>query len=299
MQEGEVEERRVLRLGQSSLVVSLPKRWTERVGLKPGDAVVVFPEGDSLRIRPHVKREELDMKVEGRSTISRYVLPCAYILGYDRVIFEEGALPAELKKSVERLPGAMVSESQEGQVEVKVVLDVNKVSLKDLLSKASRLSSQIALLLSRALEGTADMKELEEIGSQSYALRTLSERVLYSQLASERTSVSFLSLSLLTLFWLVDWIMLDIAQSVIAENIRSPKLTKATLGLADLATLVVNAAPSTKRAEELVERARQVEEELRRESGDPLAARLLDVVRLYQIMGHSLICVSIAEERAR
>ncbi|MCS7106736.1 MAG: AbrB/MazE/SpoVT family DNA-binding domain-containing protein [Acidilobaceae archaeon] len=299
MERGDAEERRVLRLGQSSLVVSLPKKWTEKMGLKPGDAVLVLPEGESLRIKPLVRKEDNDIRIEGRRAMSRYVLPCAYILGYDRILFHEGTLPAELQRSVERLPGAIVGVNEKGQVEVKVVLDINKISLRDLLNKVSYLSSQIALLLSRAFEGAAELRELEDISSQSHALRSLSERFLYVHLASERNSVSFLSLSLLTLFLFADWIMLDVAERAIRERVRSLKLARIAIDFADLAALAASTIPNIKRAEELVEKAGKLEEELRGESNDPLAARLLDVVKLYQIMGHSLICVSIAEERGR
>lgn len=91
--------------------------------------------------------------------------------------------------------------------------------------------------------------------------------------------------------------MLDVTEEAVAGGLTNARLAEVTLRLADLATLVVSSVPSSKKAEELAAITQEVERELREEGRDPIAARLLDVVRLYQIMGHSVVCVSMAEER--
>jgi len=37
-----MEVRRVQRLGSSSLVITLPKEWTRRLGIKPGDQILLY-----------------------------------------------------------------------------------------------------------------------------------------------------------------------------------------------------------------------------------------------------------------
>lgn len=291
-----MEARRVVKLGQSSLVVSLPKRWADRVGLKAGDIVLVISEGENLRLRPVRRREELEIKVRGKeAALVSYVVPCAYVLGYERAVFEAGVPLGDLRKAVERLPGAVIDFREEGGVEVKIAVDLDKLSVKELLRKNSSLSSQIALLLSRALEGSAEQEELESLKSQSYSLRSLGKRFLYAKLSEGKRSVSFFAITLISLGWLVDSIMLELAEHAMREGVRNRNLAEAAMRISELPLLASSLPPSLRKSLELMEKATSIEGELRGER-DPIAARLLDVVKVFKIMGTSAVCVSMAEE---
>ncbi|MCX8195650.1 MAG: AbrB/MazE/SpoVT family DNA-binding domain-containing protein [Acidilobaceae archaeon] len=294
MEEG-VEARRVVKLGQSSLVVSLPKRWADRVGLKAGDIVLVISEGENLRLRPVRRREELEIKVRGKeAALVSYVVPCAYVLGYERAVFEAGVPLDDLRKAVERLPGAVMNFREEGGVEVKIAVDLDKLSVKELLRKNSSLSSQIALLLSRALEGSAEQEELESLKSQSYSLRSLGKRFLYAKLSEGKRSISFFAITLISLGWLVDSIMLELAEHAMREGVRNRNLAETAMRISELPLLASSLPPSLRKSLELMEKATSIEGELRGER-DPIAARLLDVVKVFKIMGASAVCVSMAE----
>lgn len=87
-----MEQRRVMSLGRSSLVISLPKYWTQLNGLKPGDVVsvvmgrdrslIVFPglkeEGEMAKISLHVESED------DATSITRNIIAC-YLNGYSYV----------------------------------------------------------------------------------------------------------------------------------------------------------------------------------------------------------------------
>lgn len=84
-----MEQRRVMSLGRSSLVISLPKYWTQLAGLKAGDIVSVAIGRDrSLIIYPGLKKEkelnEITLYVEPNEDsflLSRKIVAC-YLNGY-------------------------------------------------------------------------------------------------------------------------------------------------------------------------------------------------------------------------
>ena len=54
--------RKIIGFGGSSFVVSLPKEWINKYGLKKGDVVNIEEESDMLRILPKILRQR-KMKV--------------------------------------------------------------------------------------------------------------------------------------------------------------------------------------------------------------------------------------------
>ena len=52
-----LEERKIFKVGKSSLVITLPRGWLTYFGLKEGDSVELTINGD-LTIRPHKRQED-------------------------------------------------------------------------------------------------------------------------------------------------------------------------------------------------------------------------------------------------
>lgn len=53
-----IEERKIYKVGKSSMVITLPRGWLNYFGLKAGDSVVVTINGD-LTIRPHQGQQNI------------------------------------------------------------------------------------------------------------------------------------------------------------------------------------------------------------------------------------------------
>lgn len=86
-----VETRKVQKSGRGSTVISLPKRWVERTGLKPGDPVALhFHRDGSLMVSPNLVEKpsrlkvsiEIDVKRPDRT--SRHVI-AAYLEGFSQI----------------------------------------------------------------------------------------------------------------------------------------------------------------------------------------------------------------------
>ncbi len=130
-----VESRRLQRLGTSSLVVTLPKDWVRRFNLKPGDSVLVYDEGDSIRVVPEKPADasvEISPSTRDVDEVSRGLV-CLYIMGYSDVkVRADGMGVVELsrvKRTAMRLQGVEVVEDEDGSLRVRYVADPSKVEL--------------------------------------------------------------------------------------------------------------------------------------------------------------------------
>ncbi len=149
--------RRVQRLGTSSLVVTFPKEWVRKVGLKPGDKVLVVVEGSAVRIVPQQLAEEALRSIELDASeigvpVSKLV-SCAYVSRIDQLRLRNVSWEAglEARSAASRLAGVDVA-SGPGYVEIRVMLDESKVSPEELLSSIARLAVDMTGLVEKLLE---------------------------------------------------------------------------------------------------------------------------------------------------
>ena len=87
-----METRKLMKLGRSSLVISLPNSWIKMNKLKKGDIVSITTQKDgSLLILPGIRREKPHKKItllikqdEDESFIARKIIAC-YLNGYEAI----------------------------------------------------------------------------------------------------------------------------------------------------------------------------------------------------------------------
>jgi len=148
-----IDARKVQRLGTSSLVVTLPKQWTSRVNLKPGDTVYVIIEEDSLRIVPGFPKRakggaRLELKGEMAERVAPFVSTCLYTLGYSDVDIklERADLTVinRVLNSAARLLGAEAACQGGNVIKFSVVVDADKV---DINSQIISMVRNLALLV--------------------------------------------------------------------------------------------------------------------------------------------------------
>ncbi|MEB3847188.1 MAG: AbrB/MazE/SpoVT family DNA-binding domain-containing protein, partial [Desulfurococcales archaeon] len=113
MAHGSSEERRVQRLGTSSLIVTLPKKWVKRVGLKPGDTVIVELKDHYLIIKPKNFEDEIstfELSVDNipEDTLLK-IIKCLYFINYKKIVVDLNRLKAttvnKLILTLRDLPG--------------------------------------------------------------------------------------------------------------------------------------------------------------------------------------------------
>lgn len=146
-----MEQRRVMSLGRSSLVISLPKYWTQLVGVKVGDVVSVMIGRDrSLIIYPGLKKDkelsEITLFVEPDEDgliLSRKIAAC-YLNGYSIIrLISKNYFTAAQQKAIRRTAQKMylrVMEAGAKEVCLMTLMDESKSSVKASISRMYNIS---------------------------------------------------------------------------------------------------------------------------------------------------------------
>jgi len=134
-------DRKIMALGRSSFVISLPKHWMELNGLKKSDVVSLAIQRDrSLVIFPSttMKRENKDITLhvdsnENESLIVRRIIGC-YLNGYSSVkIVSKSILSVPQRKAIRNIVRTLymrIMESDAKSVYMQTLIDESKASLE-------------------------------------------------------------------------------------------------------------------------------------------------------------------------
>ncbi len=134
-------ERKIVSLGRSSLVVSLPKHWVKLNGLKQGDVVSLAVQRDRSLVvfpRPEKEREPKEITLhiepsEKESLITRKIIAC-YLNGYSLIRLESSNIFSVVqRKTVRNIVGMLymrIMESDARSMFVQTLVDESKASLE-------------------------------------------------------------------------------------------------------------------------------------------------------------------------
>ena len=135
-----MEQRKILSLGRSSLVVSLPKYWTKLNELKKGDSVSVAVQRDrSLAIFPSrgAKKEEKKITLhikhnEDANSIARKVIAC-YLNGYSGIrLVAEDIFTVRQQRTIRDIAGILymrIMESDAKFIYMQTLIDETKATI--------------------------------------------------------------------------------------------------------------------------------------------------------------------------
>jgi phosphate uptake regulator len=140
-----METRKVYKSGGSTLVVSLPKRWAKKVGVKEGDSVMVTELEGSLRLsagepeKPSPKAIIDSSQLESREDL-KLLLISFYLAGYERVVVrfdEERRLDykKDIRDVIGFLMGLEIAEEYGNHVMLEVLLDQERISTTQALRR--------------------------------------------------------------------------------------------------------------------------------------------------------------------
>lgn len=139
--------RKLIRLGKSSLAVTLPSKWLKRHSLREGDVVYLEEREEGLLVAPGLReqRERLEQaRVElapGEEESAERMIISFYQAGYSeiRIVYSGGRMPAgllsQVRGSLARLVGLEVFEEGENYVQLQMVADTSTMSLERILSR--------------------------------------------------------------------------------------------------------------------------------------------------------------------
>ena len=154
------ETRRLQKVGYSTLSVSIPSVFAKDLGLRAGDNLLVREEADgTMRLIPAVSAKKVSKasiradQVEGEDLIPKLIIGC-YALGYDtiEVVGKDGlngSTVDQAVKTMRRLRGLEVVESQKNRVVAQSFMDPTKFPVDSLIK---RLQIPVSMSLGNVIE---------------------------------------------------------------------------------------------------------------------------------------------------
>ena len=164
-----LETRKVIRVGEKSYAVTLPKKWVDLLGISPGDTVdVLFDKSGYICIRPRKfeagKAVEPVVRLKASDCgvlVDRCVSGC-YTEGHDVISLElEGPAPA-LSDVSSKLPGVVVVEGEGNEVVIKIAISESVVSFDEVINRMIKVLEGMYSYVERFIE-TGDPKYGEEV----------------------------------------------------------------------------------------------------------------------------------------
>ncbi|ADL18503.1 hypothetical protein ASAC_0095 [Acidilobus saccharovorans 345-15] len=158
--------RKVQRLGGSSLIITLPKQWARRLGIKVGDEIEVIESGGKLLVQPRDQRAEdragtVAIRYNGIARMAgvEAIVNCAFVHGYDKVeILIKGLGEADVKRLMAELNASKKVASVERGTDRLIVTLAPSLNLD-----AARLIKEASSSLQQLLEAAASGAEEAEI----------------------------------------------------------------------------------------------------------------------------------------
>jgi len=177
-----MDQRKLIKLGNSSFAIALPKDWVDKSGLKKGDNVFVTPNSNGELIIqtnyfPNGNEKKIVLDLNGREDkdIEREI-SSAYIKDYN--VFEVIGLDKSKRERVEYLLKSLISleiiEKGKEKIVAKDFFDLNEVNVPNFLRRIDNslrnMLEEVAMYLKK---GAITDKELKEIYSIDWDINRL------------------------------------------------------------------------------------------------------------------------------
>ena len=195
-----MQVRKLVKAGQASHTVSLPKAWLQKNNLKAGDTLYIKEKSDKeLIVTAELKEASLPQKeiiisIEGKEldTIQRE-LSSAYVNNYRSIHFSgegvEQKLPA-IRTLLQGFVALEITEQSPKSIVVKDLLDLNEISLDKTLK---RMDMMVRTMLAECGEPERNEQlhvKDEEVNKLYFLLVRLLNSALTTQGMAERFSLS-------------------------------------------------------------------------------------------------------------
>ncbi|MDH5481771.1 MAG: phosphate uptake regulator PhoU [Candidatus Bathyarchaeota archaeon] len=149
-----MEQRKIMSLGRSSLVISLPKHWTQLNELKQGDAVSMAINRDrSLAVFPGARKERETSKItlhvgpeERNIFVVRSIIAC-YLNGYSNIkLVSKKFFTVPQQKAIRNIVRMLymrIMEADTKEIQIATLIDESKASIQAGISRMYKISSSM------------------------------------------------------------------------------------------------------------------------------------------------------------
>jgi phosphate uptake regulator len=156
--------RKLQRLGTTTIVVSLPRKWVKERGLKQGDVVYLEEGIDSITLHTSNKAKQslrvtINAELEPNPESLARLVTASYLQGYDevRVVSQSGLLQEQIDEilaALERLPGFEVLEQTPNQLIIQGIVDPARFTVDSIIKRMQvMISAMINASIDAVIEG--------------------------------------------------------------------------------------------------------------------------------------------------
>jgi phosphate uptake regulator len=191
--------RRLVKAGQASHTISLPKEWLDRHKLKKGDLVYLYEKGDKeLTITPESKadevvpQKEITIPIDGKelSTIQREITS-AYINNYNTIILNGQSITKQTKdirKMLHDFVALEVADQTASSIIAKDLLNLKEISIDKTIRRMdmlvrSMIQDSIAALDNAELAQSVQVRDYEVNRAYFLLMRLLKSSLANKQIA--------------------------------------------------------------------------------------------------------------------
>jgi len=182
-----METRRVQKVGYSTLVVSLPRKWVMEAGLKKGDSVAFRREEDgSLRLITSLSQEKeqtvkciINADLCQISGMLTRMITGSYIIGYDLMkVTSKGEIQPnhleEIRRTTQSLTGIGIVEQDLKQVTIQSFIDPTKFPVDGLLRRLHVIALSMQSIATRAL-----FEQRHELANEATQMEEEADRIYW------------------------------------------------------------------------------------------------------------------------
>jgi len=161
----ETSIRKVIRIGEKSYGITLPKEWLDRLGIKTGSSVETVIAGDHITIRP-VTGEILGKSIyleEGDENMLSKLIIASYIEGKDLIVMkgDKNVIRKAFNIVKGKLPGMIFVEKGDSP-EIRITADERTINIQEVIKTMKSTAQVMFELMAKYLEGN-DQEHLKEI----------------------------------------------------------------------------------------------------------------------------------------
>lgn len=156
-----IEIRKVQQTGGSTYIVSLPKQWADKVGIRTGSRLSLSPQPDGklvidpIQDTPPIRKTQIDVTDRMGEVLIRDII-AAYLVGADILEIKSERMLAEQKSIIRemcyKLIGPEIIEETGKKVVIKDLLNPNEISIKKSVRRMFLLSNTMQKDAIRALK---------------------------------------------------------------------------------------------------------------------------------------------------
>ncbi len=191
--------------GGSSLTLTLPKTWIDRLKLKSKDEVLINTSGPALIIKPSSRAQQeitIDITIDqmADSWLLREMIG-AYIAGADRIVLRSHRItPGQnqaIRKAVQRLFGFEILEETSQKIVAKTIIDdsmfpVSESTLRTFVIARSMFVDSLKAAQTGDKELALDIKQRDyEVNKFLHAIQRQFQELLSSKVDGNLEEVSF------------------------------------------------------------------------------------------------------------